>query len=120
MRELIDRFDHEDFIDDEHDWYYMSLNDYQETASEYNQYDNKIIYPVLGLTGEAGEVAEKVKKLIRNKNLPMDGEALSAAIGDPNLFVGNAPIQVRQVVDKIEAISKQYPDASCYQPESIL
>ena len=59
-------------------------------------------------------------RLANDTRIPMDSEALSAAIGDPNLFVGNAPIQVRQVVDKIDAISKQYPDASCYQPESIL
>ena len=59
-------------------------------------------------------------RLANDTRIPMDSEALSAAIGDPNLFIGNAPIQVRQVVDKIDAISKQYPDASCYQPESIL
>ena len=59
-------------------------------------------------------------RLANDTRIPMDSEALSAAIGDPNLFIGNAPIQVRQVVDKIDAISKQYPDASCYQPESNL
>lgn len=47
-----------------------TLNEYQkgalETAFFPEQY--KIIYPTLGLTGEAGEVADKVKKIIRDKD----------------------------------------------------
>jgi len=48
----------------------MTFNEYQKqarTTADYNM-DYKIIYPVLGLNGEAGEVAEKVKKIIRDKN----------------------------------------------------
>ena len=47
----------------------MTPNDYQtaalQTAFYPNQGDN-LIYPVLGICGESGEVAEKVKKLIRD------------------------------------------------------
>lgn len=48
----------------------MNLNDYQsaalETAIYPQEYD--IIYPALGLTGEAGEVSDKVKKVIRDSS----------------------------------------------------
>lgn len=45
------------------------LDKYQKEAVKTATYPQKgynVIYPVLGLAGEAGEVAEKVKKLWRN------------------------------------------------------
>lgn len=49
----------------------MSFNKYQELAEETAIYpkEGKIIYPALGLAGEAGEVANKIKKLIRDEGL---------------------------------------------------
>jgi NTP pyrophosphatase (non-canonical NTP hydrolase) len=54
----------------------MELNDYQKKALETAVYpqDKKIIYPTLGLTGEAGEVADKVKKVIRDDEQVFDAE----------------------------------------------
>lgn len=47
----------------------MELNDYQKEALKTAGYPSigaKFIYPTLGLVGEAGEIAEKVKKIFRN------------------------------------------------------
>jgi len=47
----------------------MDVNHYQTAALStaiYPNQGNNYIYPTLGLVGEAGEVAEKVKKLIRD------------------------------------------------------
>ena len=48
----------------------MTLNEYQQHALETAIYpeESRIVYPTLGLTGEAGEVADKVKKVIRDSN----------------------------------------------------
>ncbi len=51
----------------------MTLNDYQEKSGVHAFYPNRgmnIAYPVLGLNGEAGEVAEKLKKFMRDKPEP--------------------------------------------------
>jgi|SRR5210317_46348 len=64
----------------------MNFNEYQEMAKTTAIYDKKhqILYPALGLAGEAGEVANKVKKLIRDgyeKNKDYRTE-ISAELGD--------------------------------------
>lgn len=48
----------------------MTLNEYQQKALETAVYPQnyKIVYPALGMNGEAGEVADKVKKVIRDSN----------------------------------------------------
>lgn len=52
------------------DTHALTLNEYQNMAAETNTVaiENMFVYTALGLNGEAGEVADKVKKLIRDKD----------------------------------------------------
>ena len=45
----------------------MNFNEYQKLARSTAVYpeEHKVVYPALGLCGEAGEVADKIKKTIR-------------------------------------------------------
>mgnify|MGYP003651381193 CR=1 FL=1 len=65
----------------------MDFNKYQETAVETAIYPSthRILYPALGMAGEAGEVANKVKKIIRDgpENMPDDWkDQIAGEIGD--------------------------------------
>jgi NTP pyrophosphatase (non-canonical NTP hydrolase) len=65
----------------------MTVNEYQQKALETAIYpeDKRIFYPTLGMAGEAGEVADKVKKVIRdNGQVFTDGKKREIAkeIGD--------------------------------------
>lgn len=47
----------------------MTLNEYQagaNTTALYPDSGKNLLYPILGLCGESGELAEKMKKLIRD------------------------------------------------------
>ena len=44
----------------------MTMNDYQTMAMESAIYPDALIYPMLGLQGEVGELAEKLKKHFRD------------------------------------------------------
>ena len=70
----------------------MNLNDYQQQARTTAIYKDKIIYPTLGLCGESGEVAEKIKKLLRDADGEMDNkrlEALKKELGDCLWYIAN-------------------------------
>ena len=60
----------------------MEMNNYQNQASETAIYkvEHQVIYPALGLAAEAGEVANKVKKILRDGNF--DRVAIADEIGD--------------------------------------
>jgi NTP pyrophosphatase (non-canonical NTP hydrolase) len=49
----------------------MNFSDYQNQTKKtaiYPHQGENLAYPALGLNGEAGEVAEKIKKIIRDDN----------------------------------------------------
>lgn len=55
----------------------MTFEEYQQESKKTAIYPNigdNFIYPTLGLVGESGEVAEKIKKVLRDKNGILDDE----------------------------------------------
>lgn len=66
----------------------LNFEDYQAKAMSTAMYPdrgNNLVYPVLGLNGEAGEIAEKLKKIIRDSGGEISSEsrqALSKELGD--------------------------------------
>ena len=73
----------------------MDFKTYQRKARLTAQYPNlgsNNIYPTLGLVGEAGEVAEKVKKVIRDKQGIFDEESkkgIKKELGDVLWYLSN-------------------------------
>ena len=73
----------------------MDFDNYQIEARKTAIYPNKdknFVYPTLGLVGESGEVAEKIKKILRDKNGIFDYEsklALKKELGDVLWYLSN-------------------------------
>ena len=73
----------------------MDFDNYQIQARKTAIYPDKgknFIYPTLGLVGETGEVAEKIKKVIRDKKGIFDNEtklALKKELGDVLWYLSN-------------------------------
>jgi len=60
----------------------MTWREYQEKIIRYDQSPRSLSYYTLGLTGEAGEIAEKVKKELRSPSIPVTRQAMQAELGD--------------------------------------
>lgn len=66
----------------------MDCDDYQRAAmrtARDPEAPDEFMHLVLGLVGEAGEIAEKVKKLVRDKNsdvAQLDRDDMAAELGD--------------------------------------
>ena len=78
----------------------MNFDEYQEKAKQTAQYPklgHKVVYPALGLAGEAGEVAEKVKKLMRNNDGKVDKEfieSLTKELGDVLWYISQVATEL--------------------------
>ena len=77
----------------------MRLDKYQKKASEFDLFETTLdlsapgfLEKVLGLVGEAGETADKIKKIIRDKGGRADAddiEAIKKELGDVLWYVAN-------------------------------
>lgn len=73
----------------------MTFEEYQNEARKtavYPNINNNYIYPTLGLAGEAGEVAEKIKKVIRDNDGIVTEEKkaeITKELGDVLWYIAN-------------------------------
>ncbi|MDC2975049.1 nucleoside triphosphate pyrophosphohydrolase family protein [Prochlorococcus sp. AH-736-K09] len=87
----------------------MDFKTYQKRARETAQYPNlgsNNIYPTLGLVGEAGEVAEKVKKVLRDKKGIFDQDsknAIKKELGDVLWYISNLCTELDFTLDEVAA-----------------
>ncbi len=85
----------------------MDFNQYQQGAratARYPQVGSNPIYPTLGLCGEAGEVADKVKKVIRDDDGVFSDsvrESLKLELGDVLWYVAQLASELGFDLDTI-------------------
>jgi NTP pyrophosphatase (non-canonical NTP hydrolase) len=85
----------------------MEFNEYQKMARAtaiYAGAGKNFIYPVLGLCGETGEVAEKIKKIIRDGGGVVTEEQkreLEKELGDVLWYVANLGVELGLEMDGI-------------------
>lgn len=85
----------------------MDFKEYQEKSkrtAKYPDIGNNFIYPTLGLSGEAGEVAEKIKKVIRDKGGKIDEETkelIKKELGDVLWYVSQLATELGLSLDDI-------------------
>jgi NTP pyrophosphatase (non-canonical NTP hydrolase) len=87
----------------------MQLSDYQERSRATAVYPGvgaNLLYPTLGLCGEAGEVAEKIKKMVRDDAgvlSPERREALAKELGDVLWYVAQLATEAGLDLDAVAA-----------------
>jgi len=85
----------------------MELNDYQIKSRKtalYPNVGNNFIYPTLGLCGETGEVAEKIKKIIRDNNSIADLERINdikKELGDVMWYIAQLATELNLTLENI-------------------
>ncbi|WP_269605522.1 nucleoside triphosphate pyrophosphohydrolase family protein [Prochlorococcus marinus] len=91
----------------------MELNDYQRESRKtalYPEVGCNAIYPTLGLVGEAGEVADKVKKILRDKKGVFDKDskdAIKFELGDVLWYISQLSSELGYDLDEIASSNLQ-------------
>lgn len=85
----------------------MNFSEYQEKSRKTAKYPNAgkdWVYPMLGLCGEAGEVAEKMKKVLRDcggKTDEAKKEEIKKELGDVLWYVAQLATELNLSLDEI-------------------
>lgn len=89
----------------------MNFVEYQKLAREtaiYPNLGNNYTYPVLGLCGETGEIAEKIKKVMRDNDGAISAEMkdlLAKELGDVIWYVSNLANELGLDLDGIAVMN---------------
>jgi NTP pyrophosphatase (non-canonical NTP hydrolase) len=94
----------------------MNFEEYQKKSrktAKYPDAGSNFIYPTLGLSGEAGEVAEKIKKVIRDDGgevLPEKKAEIEKELGDVLWYVSQIATELGLELETVAAknIEKLY------------
>jgi NTP pyrophosphatase (non-canonical NTP hydrolase) len=83
----------------------MDFKEYQKKAVAFAIYPEayKVIYPTLGLCGEAGEVAEKVKKQVRDGNF--NRHEVAKELGDVLWYLANLANDIGYSLSEVAAMN---------------
>jgi len=85
----------------------MDFNTYQLESRKtalYPNVGNNFIYPTLGLCGEAGEVAEKIKKILRDNNSIADFERVNEIkkeLGDVLWYIAQLSTELHLTLEDV-------------------
>ncbi len=85
----------------------MNFNEYQKESRKtaiYPNAGNNMVYPVLGLSGEAGEVAEKMKKIIRDDGGKISEEKraeIKKELGDVLWYIAQIATELGVELDEV-------------------
>jgi NTP pyrophosphatase (non-canonical NTP hydrolase) len=85
----------------------MTFEEYQKqarTTAIYPDLGKNFIYPTLGLVGEAGEIAEKIKKVLRDGNGEITDEKrgeLNKELGDVLWYIANLSVELGISMEEI-------------------
>lgn len=85
----------------------MQFDEYQKKTREtaiYPNKDNNFVFPVLGLAGETGEVSEKIKKVIRDKDGIIDDDSrkeIEKELGDILWYLAQLATELNISLDDV-------------------
>lgn len=87
----------------------MTFREYQRASRRtaiYPDQGRNFVYPTLGLAGEAGEVADKIKKVLRDANGQLTDDqrqAIAAELGDVLWYLAQLATELGLDLDVIVA-----------------
>ena len=83
---------------------FLTYQNLAKTTAKYPNIGNNFVYPALGLSSEAGEVAGKIKKVLRDDNGVVSEEkkqAIKDELGDVLWYIAQLATELKLPLDEI-------------------